>query len=309
MPQPTFTLAIVNWNTRDLLDRCLRSIREVKGGVSVQTLVADNASEDGSLEMAAARYPEVELTRNRENLGFARGHEPLFHSSQGRFHVLVNSDVELLPGCLEKVAERMDGDPEIGVLGCQVIGPDGRIQPSCRRFPSLWRQLLDASGLNRAFPRSRFFNGYKMGDFDHRQSREVDQVMGSFFVIRRDLMDKIGFLDTGFFMYYEEVDYCRRCRDAGYKVFFEAGAQVRHEGGGSARKVKVLTIRRAMRSMRRYFRKHLGGWTYGPLLLILSLDAATHALYALAANRQPWQTLKAYVLGWWDVLTLKRADF
>jgi len=306
--ETVFTLAIVNWNTRDLLARCLASIRACREGFETQVLVADNASEDGSAAMVAADFPEVELVRNPGNWGFARGHEALLPLSKGRFHVLVNSDLELTPGCLSRVAARMEADPGIGVLGCRIEWPDGRIQPSCRRFPTLGRQFWDAAGLNRLFPRSRWLNGYKMGDFDHRHSREVDQTMGSFFVIRRELIDKIGFLDTGYFMYYEEVDYCRRCRDAGYKVFFEAAATVRHVGGGSARAVKVLTIRRTMRSMRRYFAKRFGGWTWLPLLAIVSLDWATHAVHALITGNRPWTAFKAYGLAWWDVATLKRAD-
>ncbi len=303
-----FTFAIVNWNTRDLLDTCLASIFQTAGDEPVQVLVADNHSGDGSAEMVATRYPEVTLVRNERNLGFAGGHKALFQLSRGRYHILVNSDVRILPGALDCIRIRLDSDPEIGVLGGAMIGPDGQVQPSCRRFPTLWFQFLEASGLSRLFPRHPILNAYKMGDFNHLGSREVDQVMGSFFVIRDKLLQKIGKLDTAFFMYYEEVDYCLRCRKAGFKVFYEAGARVWHEGGGSSKKVKVATIRRTMRSMRHYFRKNRGRWTWFPLLVIVSLDLVTHSIHGIITQNRPLQTMKAFWLAAWDVATFERAD-
>jgi len=303
-----FSFAIVNWNTRDLLDACLASILRAQGDFPIQVLVADNASSDGSAAMVRRKYPRVTLVENPGNLGFAAGHKPLFELSRGRYHILVNSDVRLLDGCLPAIDRRMRQDPKIGVLGCRIHHPDGTIQPSCRRFPTLGLQLIEASGLSRLFPASPRLNAYKLGGFDHRSAREVDQVMGSFFLIRDSVLRELGPLDTDFFMYYEEVDYCLRCRRAGYKVFFESEAAVSHEGGGSSRAVRVLTIRRTMRSMRHYFRMHRGAWTWFPLIGILSLDLVTHLAYALLTRNRPWQTLKAYSLGLWDVITLKRAN-
>lgn len=309
MEQYIFTFAIVNWNTCELLDACLASIREHVGRYSCQILVADNGSTDGSVQMVMRKYPEVTLVCNESNLGFARGHECLFAMSKGRYHVLVNSDVKLMPECLDVVYRRMETHPRIGILGPQIVGDDDAIQPSCRRFPTLFRQLIEASGLNRLFPKLYPFSRYRMGDFDHREARQVDQVMGSFFVIRRDLIKRIGTLDNGFFMYYEEVDYCLRCYRAGFQVFFDPAAKIWHKGGGSANKVKVLTIRRSMRSMRRYFEKHYGKWTQLPLLAIVSLDLVTHAFFALVSRRGFVATVKAYGLGWWDVLTRKKANW
>jgi GT2 family glycosyltransferase len=302
-----FSFAIVNWNTRDLLDRCLASLQQAiaASDFSCEVLVADNASSDGSAAMVRDRYPDVVLVETGANLGFAGGHEPLFRRSRGRLHVLVNSDVELLPGCLEAVMARMDADTDIGVLGPKVRFPDGSVQPSCRRFPSLLHQAIDASGLNRIFPRHPFWNAYKMGDFDHSSARDVDQVMGSLFVIRRKLMEQIGGLDTDFFMYYEEVDYCFRAKQAGWRVFFEPAAEVIHVGGASAEQVKVHTIRRTYRSMRHYFEKHRGFWSWLVLMPILSLDSVTHVAFACLRRRKPLLTAKAYGLALVD-LVLRR---
>lgn len=299
-----FTLAIVNWNTRDLLRRCLQSIAAYSGGYDVQVLVADNASDDGSAEMVEAEFPQATLIRTGGNLGFARGHESLFPLGTGRYHVLVNSDVELTAGCLRALDERMRGDESIGVLGPQIVDGDGRVQPSCRRFPTLARQLAEASGLATVFPRGPL-GSYRMGDFDHATPADVDQVMGSFFLIRSTLLSEVGTLDTRFFMYYEEVDYCLRARDHGYRVFFDPAARVIHHGGGSSRHVRVETIRRRMRSMHHYFRKHRGPWVTLPLSAICALDALTHVVHALVTRREPARTARAYALGVWDVITVK----
>lgn len=299
-----FTFAIVNWNTRDLLRRCLRSALTEAGAYDVQILVADNGSDDGSADMVATEFPQVTLIRNDHNAGFAAAHASLFPLSRGRYHVLVNSDIELTTGCLEAMDERMRRDDSIGVLGPQIVGPGGEIQPSCRRFPTLSFQFMEATGLGRLFPKSGL-NAYQMGSFDHRSPRSVEQVMGSFFLIRGSLLAETGYLDTRFFMYYEEVDYCLRVHRAGYSVFYEPGARVRHEGGSSSQQVRVLTIRRKMRSMRAYFRKHHGGWVYFPLLFICALEGVTHFVCALITGRKPLETFKAYWLGFWDVLTLK----
>lgn len=300
-----FTFAIVNWNTRDLLKRCLRSIATESAGFNAQILVADNGSEDGSADMVAAEFPHVTLVRHDRNKGFAAGHTSLFPLSRGAYHVLVNSDAELTPGCLTVMAERMRANARIGILGPQLLGTDGAIQPSCRRFPSLSNQFIESTGLGRIFPRNRVLNAYRMTDFDHRSARSVDQVMGSFFLVRASLLAEIGYLDPRFFMYYEEVDYCLRARRAGYETFFESGARVRHEGGGSSQRVRVPTIRRKMRSMHYYFRKHRGPWVYAPLVMICALDGVTHTAGAMLTGNRPLETMKAYGYGLWDVLTMK----
>lgn len=303
----TFSFAIVNWNTSNLLRDCLDSIQIAAQGFSHEIMVADNGSSDDSVSMVQQLFPEVRLIENSKNRGFANAHQQLFDISQGLFHVLVNSDVRMHPDTLPVIHQRLQRDLRIGVLGCRIMGPDGNIQPSCRRFPTLSRQFVQALGLHRAFADIPALTGTHMNDFDHLESRPVDQVMGSLFVMRRQTCEEIGFLDTRFFMYYEEVDFCRRCIQHGWKVFYEADASVWHQGGGSSQMVKVLTIRRTMRSMRLYFKKHVGWWTWFPLLAIVSLDTVTHTLHAIATGRSAPQVLKAYCLATWDVLRCRTA--
>ena len=308
MTDTIVTFAIVNWNTCERLRACLNSIA-VHVSLPHQILVADNASTDESVPMLEREFPKVDLIKCNRNLGFAGAHNLLIPLSKGKYHFLVNSDVIIKPRAIETIVRRMEAEPDIAVAGCRIVGPDGLLQPSCRRFPSLWQQLLLATGLNRLAPRSRLWNGYLMGDFDHATSRDVDQVMGSIFAMRRTDCDELGFLDTDYFMYFEEVDFCKRVKQAGKRVFFEADAEVWHEGGGSSRQVRVLTIRRTMRSMRHYFHKHYGAWTWLPLLAIVSLDGVTHTLHACVTSRNAWLTAKDYALGFLDVMTFRKASF
>ncbi|PIE89375.1 MAG: hypothetical protein CR997_11650 [Acidobacteria bacterium] len=295
-----FTFAIVNWNTRDLLARCIQSILDHVGDYTFQILVLDNASTDGSAEMVKKQFPEVILVENDCNSGFALGHEILLPYSKGKYHILVNSDIELHKGCLQRITRTMKDNRRIGVLGPKIVGPDQRVQRSCRRLPSLTLQLWEAIGIGRLM--GGFLNPYHMGSFDHQTSREVPQVMGSFFVIRSSIIPLTGFMDTRFFMYYEEVDFCKRVAERGFTVYFDAGAEVMHVGGGSSRHVKEQTIRRTMRSMNHYFRKHRGKWVTVPLALIAGIDTATHTLFAALSLRNPFTVFKAYSLGLLDIV-------
>ena len=303
------TFAVVNWNTCALLDSCLASIQESTAGVRRQILVADNGSTDGSPEMVRRKYPDATLVTSDANLGFARGHASLLRHSRGAYHVLVNSDVRMTGSCVEALRRRFQTSPEVGVVGCQIRNPDGSIQPSCRRFPRLTYYLLQATGVSRLFRRSARLNGYRMAGFDHRRSRQVDQVSGALFAIRRELIDDIGFLDDGYFMYYEEVDYCLRAKRAGYQVWFDADGHVVHVGRSSSDQVRELTIRRSLRSMRRFYCKNHGRATYWPLLLIVAIDAVSHIAHSLASRRSTAETGRGYLLGWWDLAARKPADW
>jgi hypothetical protein len=286
------SLAVVNWNTRDALKRCLTSLINHQDDLKVQILVADNDSQDGSADMVAESFPEITLLRLKENLGFSGGHNALLPFSTGRIHVLVNSDIELQPGCLAIINQRFAQQPNIGILGPQLRWEDGRIQKSCRHFPTVARLLVDATMVNRVFTR---LDPYRMLQFSHETPCAVDQIMGAFFAIRRKLIDQIGFLDQRFFMYFEEVDYCLRCVQAGHSVWFEPHAVVIHTGGASADQVRELTLERLFRSLYLYFLKH--GQPHPKLWvrLIGVLNACSHALAAPVKKQSPRQAFLGYL--------------
>jgi GT2 family glycosyltransferase len=229
------SIAIPSWNTRDLLRQCLESVLRSSSGLSVETIVVDNASSDGSADMVAAEHPQAKLIRNRTNLGFAAACNLAFKLSSGRHFLLLNTDTILLDQALTSLVDFMDAHPGIGAAGCRLLNRDGTLQRSCSCFPSLTTELLDALYLSKLFPKSRLFGKYSMTYWDFDEVREVDFVGGSCLIVRREAIREVGLLDESFFMYTEEADWCYRLRQRGWPVYYYPVAQAIHLGGESAR--------------------------------------------------------------------------
>ena len=222
---------IVAWNAKSYLELCLESLEAAPPRRSMETLVVDNASADGTSEMVRARFPHVKLIRSEENLGFAKGNNVAIRQCQGRFIALVNPDVIVLPGCLDALADFLDQNPKVGNVGPRVLNPDMTLQSSCRRFPTLWNNLCDSTGLATRFKNSRLFAGEHMWFFPHDRTMAVDVLVGCFSFIRRETFDAVGLLDEKIFMYGDDVDWCRRCWKAGWEVVFFPGARAIHDRG------------------------------------------------------------------------------
>ncbi|MBK1699962.1 glycosyltransferase family 2 protein [Thiococcus pfennigii] len=270
---PTVSVVIVSFNTRELLAECLTTLAARAGTVSYEVIVVDNASRDGSADLVAERFPEAVLIRSERNLGFAAANNLGFAAARGRFLVLLNSDAFLEPQALERAVAHMEANPRAGLGGARLIGRDGAWQPAARRFPSPLREFLTLSGLAARYPRSRFFGQLDRTWADPLAPAAVDWVPGAFAILPRDLIARIGAFDEAFFLYYEEVDLCRRIRAAGLEVWYWPDVVVVHIGGESSRtqthlemsaagKGAQLTLWR-MRSELLYYRKHhgwLGAW-------------------------------------------------
>lgn len=230
-------VVVVNWNARDDLRTCLASLQQVPAPrVAFEVWVVDNASEDGSPDMVAANFPSAHLIRNTENFGFSKANNQAIAVSKGRYVLLLNSDAAIHPGALDSLVAFADSRPKIGIIGPKVLNPDGSLQFSCRRFPSMWAGFFRNTLLGHFFPRNRYSREYLMGDFDHKQPREVDWVSGCAMLLRREMIDSIGALDERFYMYCEDVDICSRAWDAGYQVQFYPDAVVTHAIGRSSDK-------------------------------------------------------------------------
>jgi N-acetylglucosaminyl-diphospho-decaprenol L-rhamnosyltransferase len=225
--------------------------------------VVDNASRDGSVNLLRAdpRFASAELIINQTNVGFGRANNQCVPTAQGRYLLLLNTDAFVSPETLQTTVAFMDAHPKHGVLGVQLIGSDGKAQPSCRYFPTPWNQFLARSGF------SRFFQSVKMVDdldWDHGSPRECDWVTGCYFLIRREVVDSVGLFDPRYFLYCEEVDLCRRVKQAGWGVVFFNGTKVIHLGGESAKSEGPLTAggqqisALQIESEMLYFRKHNG---------------------------------------------------
>ncbi len=293
----TVSLIVISFNTRDLLRQCLNSLLEecarLPHGQTAEILVVDNASRDGSVDMveqefAAAAVP-VRLIRSQVNLGFGVANNRALEVAQGRYPVLINSDAFFHPGALARAIRHMEQDPAAGIGGARLVGPSGAWQPSARAFHTLWIDSLVITGLATRFPRSRIFGAPDRTWADPSQPASVDWVPGAFSILRREALQRAGLFDPAFFLYYEEVDLCRRVKAAGFHVMYWPDVVVTHIGGESSRQLVSLAYSKSaaqvvlwrMRSTLLYYRKHFGG----SALFALWLEEAIYHLRRLRNAR------------------------
>jgi GT2 family glycosyltransferase len=206
---PQVSIVIVSFNTRDLLRECIGVVRREVGGIVQETIVVDNASRDGSADMVRSQFPEVQLIRSDTNLGFAGANNRAFAIARGSYIVLLNSDAFVEPNALPLSVMHMEANPGVGLGGARLIGRDGSWQPAARMFPSPLNDLLMLSGLAASYPRSRFLGRADRTWADPGKAAAVDWAPGAYSIIRKEVLDRVGYFDDRFFLYYEEVDLCR----------------------------------------------------------------------------------------------------
>jgi len=283
---PDASVIVVSWNTRDLLLDCIRSVMERSGSLELEIIVVDNGSVDGSPEAVRDAFPRVKLIRNATNLGFARANNAGMSASAGKYLCLINSDVIVTANCIRAMYDYMESRPQVGMLGPQIVGRDGEVQRSCMGFPNIWNSLCRALALDSIFPGTKAFGSQLLTYWPHDTTREVDVVNGCFWMIRREALETVGPLDEDFFIYAEDIDWCRRFRANGWKVVFFAGAQAVHLGGASSARMPVRFYLEMHRANLRYWQKHHGRRAQHLYRFTLMLhDAVRLAAYALALAR------------------------
>lgn len=259
---PDVAVLVVSWNTRELLAECLQSVEDSRAGLAVQTLVVDNASSDGSAERVRAQFPAVRLLALQDNLGFVGGNNLAYQSldTLPRYVLLLNPDARLRPGALAAMVSWMDAHPKAGACGPLTLNPDGSLQLSWTRFPTVWSEI-----------RGRHDRCFGPGatrvpltaDTLRRlpDAQAVDWVSGACVLIRGQVLahELSGVLfDPDFQMYSEETDLCYRLRRAGYQTFFMPQAEVVHHYGKSSGQAQMRTLRLLYRSKFLFMRKHYG---------------------------------------------------
>ena len=275
------SIVIVNWNTRDMLRDCLDSIPEQHDGFEVETIVIDNASEDGSGAMVSAEFPVVRLVQNRENLGFATATNQGLRIASGRHLLLLNSDTLVHGGVLAESVRYMDAHRDVGMMGCKVLNEDGSTQMTCSRFPSFFNLALQTLGLNR-LRHPRWLQRYQMLDWDRDDEREVEVISGCYLLVRRETLERIGLLDEAFFLYGEETDWCRRCAEDGWKLVFAPVGCITHLGSGSSRQLNYRRDLMLTEGTVRLHRKHGGtGSAIGVWLLLLVFNVSRSVYWSL----------------------------
>ncbi len=252
------SVCIVNWNTREYLRECLTALFQFPpDAAGTEVIVVDNASTDGSAVMVASEFPAVVLIANRDNQGYAEGNNQALTRATGDYLLLLNPDVIVHPESLTWAIQFMQAHPEAGALGCRLVGRDGETQRSVRGFPDPGPVLWEFLGLSRLFPRSHIFGAYRMTYFDYDQTAEVDQPMGSFLLLTRAALERVGLMDPQFPIFFNEVDWCWRAkREQCLRIYYTSEVVVTHYGGSSTRQVKAAMVRESHRSLLRFYDKH-----------------------------------------------------
>jgi hypothetical protein len=247
---------IVNWNARDFLSECLRSLDDRVYAGPLEIIVVDNASSDGSSEMVRSQFPNVTLICNEDNLGFAKANNIGIRRSAGHYLALVNSDVRVFPNCITALIDHMESHRDIGISGPKIIGRDGELQQSCRGFPTLWNAFCRALALDTIMPNAEWANGYLQRHVQHDVCTPVDILSGCFWMVRRDALNEVGLLDEAFFIYGEDMDWCKRFWDAGWPAMFIPYGTSMHYGGASSSKAPVRFFIEMQRADFQYWEKH-----------------------------------------------------
>jgi hypothetical protein len=284
------SVVIVSWNTRDLLLECLAALerRQSSTGRSPlvqELLVVDNGSEDGSATAVREHFPGVRLIELSDNIGFAAGCNAGIREARGRHVLLLNSDAVVCDGALERCVAYLDANPRVGIVGPQLLNPDGSKQNSIHNFPRVATEFIPKGAFQflfrRRFPSRRWTDDEPL---------EVEAIVGAALFVRRQVIEGVGGLAEDYFFFLEETDWCWRVRDAGWRVHFLPTAFVKHLSGASSKKKNpALTRIEYHRSLYHFYRKHRGsGWMLTVLLLRLSkafLYVLTQAPLALSGGR------------------------
>lgn len=258
------SIIIVNWNTKELLLRCLEALCQAAKRVENEIFVVDNGSTDGSVGAIREKFPEVKLIENPVNLGFAKANNQALSISGGRYLLLLNPDTQVKEEAIPEMLSFMEAHPDTGIVGAQLLNADGSKQNSIANFPSLATELLNKSFLRWLFPKR--FPG-KERDFS--DPIEVDSVIGACMMVRRKAMEEVGLLDENYFLFMEETDWCYRMKEANWKIFHVPRAEVIHFQGKSAGAEKPKARVEYYRSRYHYFKKNSGGLQ--SLVLVMGL--------------------------------------
>jgi GT2 family glycosyltransferase len=250
------SVIIVSWNARGYLKQCLESLTPAVCRYPMEIVVVDNASSDGSPEMVKNDFPHVQLICSSVNLGFARGNNLGIENSSGRYLCLINSDVKVLPECITRLVDYCEQHPEVGMIGPRLAGGDGKLQRSCRGFPTLWNMLCRALALDTLFPRCKLFTGYSLAYWPQNDTRPVDILSGCFWLTRRETLSRVGLLDEAFFMYGEDMDWSKRFWENGSSLAFVSSAEAIHYGGASSANAPVRFFIEMQRADLQYWSKH-----------------------------------------------------
>lgn len=306
MQSPEVTVIMVSYNTRDLTLMAIETLFQNAGNVSFRLVVWDNASHDGSADAIAARFPDVELIRSDDNIGFSRANNAVADVATTPWLLLLNPDTETYPKAVENILAFGKAHPEAGITGGRTVFPDGSLNiASCWNTMTVWSLFCSATGLAKVFVNSPFFNHEGIGGWKRDTARHVDVVVGCFMLVPTALWRELGGFSPRYFMYGEEHDLCLRAAHLGYRPMITPDAQIMHLVGAATakREDKVVSLMRAKVTL---IRDHWSGWR---------VQAGIALLWLWIANRRMGSALKALFSGKqddkarWKVIWAKRHEW
>jgi len=271
----SLTIALVTWNSEDEIAECLNTLfhsTEKIPDLKLETVIVDNYSSDNTVKVIEnflrVTDKNIVFIKNDSNLGFTKGCNQAIHASTGDYVFILNPDTEIQNDAIEKLMKYLDAHDDVGVVAPQLLSSGGNIQYSCRTFPTYRDMFFEMTLLSTFFPKSKFFARWKMRYFDHKSTREVDQPMGAALLLKRKVLESVGGLDERFVMFYNDVDFCKRIHDSGFKLVFLHEARVKHIQGISVYKDRSGMIRIWNSDCLKYFKKHNNNIFLYPLLFI-----------------------------------------
>ncbi len=274
------SIIIVNYNVRDYLYKCLKSIEEASQNLRVETIVVDNNSDDNSVEYLKPHFPKVQFIASKENLGFGRANNLGFTYAKGKYYLILNPDTILQENTLTTMYNYMEEHKEVGVSICKVLNADGSFQAACKRgFPTPWASFTKLFGLQALFPKSKLFGRYNQAYMPTDETQYVEAVIGAFMFVHRDVINEVGGFDPDFFMYGEDLDLCYRIHKAGYKNAYVHTTSIIHYKGESSKRSSMDNIKIFYEAMEIFARKHYANSNLFLLFMKLGIKLRTFIAY------------------------------
>jgi GT2 family glycosyltransferase/lipopolysaccharide/colanic/teichoic acid biosynthesis glycosyltransferase len=311
------SIIIITYNSRIPVERCLASLETNEPLCEHETIIIDNASADGTVEAIARRFPRVRIIANDENLGYSRAVNQGMQLSGGRAILIINPDVAVQAGSIDRLMEFMNAHPDAGIVGSKLVYPDGRLQHSCRSFYTMSALVLRRTLLGRLFPRAKPLRDHLLLDYDHETPRKVDWLIGACMLVRREALSKVGLMDERFFLYFEDIDWCYRMKNHGWSVYYvPASVMVHTYERSSSRSILRKPFLFHVLSLMRYYEKwnwffyavrRSRGAVKATVLVVSDLAALNlsfFAAYYLRDLLQPFFVQHLYPVGWYGFFIL-----
>ena len=291
MPQVELSIVVLSWNTKDLTLECLAALVADRPQYACEIIVIDNASHDGSADAIAAAHPGVRLVRNQENVGYARGNNQGAALAAGTYVCLLNSDTQVREGALDLLVDFLATNPGYGAVAPKLVNPDGSVQKACQRFPGLLTALCFDTWIGRLWPGTIVERRYHYRDFDHLTTRDVDQPPGACFVMRTAEYRQLAGFDESLWLFFNDVDLCRRIWRRGQRIRYLAEAVVMHHGGASTRHFPSFVVT-WHRNRLAYYRKHYGVLAMPYVRAVVRMRAFEEWLKAKSKHADPGDVRK-----------------